>query len=178
MNILAINTWFVTLIKQFFFSLDQVVFNFISEIYDLLISIARTSILTQADIADMADKIYALLTVFMVFKVTLSLITYVVNPDDFADKSKGLSKLGTNIIISLSLLVLTPYIFSYAFELQTIILEDNSLAKLIFETEGDGDSGSFINTAGDEMAFTAMLLGANSFAKAFVKALTPPFEAE
>jgi hypothetical protein len=156
MNILAVNTWFVTLIKQFFFSLDQVVFNYISEIYDLLISIARTSILTQTDISAMAEKIYALLTVFMVFKVTLSLITYVVNPDDFADKSKGLSKLGTNIIISLSLLVLTPYIFNYAFELQTIILEDNSLAKLIFETEDSGSSQAFINSAGDEIAYTAM----------------------
>ena len=156
MNILAVNTWFVTLIKQFFFSLDQVVFNFISEIYDLLIAIARTSILTQGDISAMAEKIYALLTVFMVFKVTLSLITYVVNPDDFADKSKGLSKLGTNIIISLSLLILTPYIFNYAFELQTIILEDNSLAKLIFETEGSKGNSSIINTAGDEIAFTAM----------------------
>lgn len=156
MNILSVNTWFVTLIKQFFFSLDQVVFNFISEIYDLLIAIARTSILTQGDISAMAEKIYALLTVFMVFKVTLSLITYVVNPDDFADKSKGLSKLGTNIIISLSLLILTPYIFSYAFELQTIILEDNSLAKLIFATEGSNGNDSIINTAGDDIAFTAM----------------------
>ena len=156
MNILAVNTWFVTLIKQFFFSLDQVVFNFISEAYDLLISIARTSILSQGEIANMAEKIYALLTVFMVFKVTLSLITYVVNPDDFSDKSKGLSKLGTNVIISLSLLVLTPYIFNYAFELQTIILEDNSLAKLIFETGDSNTDESFINTAGDEIAFTAM----------------------
>ena len=100
--------------------------------YDLLLEIARTSILTQADIADMADRIYKLLAIFMVFKVTLSLITYVVNPDDFSDKSKGVAKLGTNIVISLSLLILTPYIFNYAYQFQTIILEDNSLATLIF----------------------------------------------
>lgn len=153
MYILSINMWFQTLMRQFFFNIDKIVFNFISTVYDLLISIARTSILSQADILDMADRIYKLLAIFMVFKVTFSLIMYVVNPDDFSDKNKGISKLGTNIIISLALLILTPYVFSYAFELQTIILEDNSLAALIFGEDGEK---SFLNDAGDEMAFITM----------------------
>ena len=152
MYTLSINMWFQKLMKQFFFGIDQVVYNAISSIYDLLISIARTSVLTQADILEMADRIYKLLAIFMIFKVTLSLITYVVNPDEFSDKSKGISKLSTNIVISLGLLILTPYIFTMAYRLQTIILEDNSLATLIFGQKGMDKSGNFINTAGDEMA--------------------------
>ena len=155
MYILA-NMWFTKLIKQFFFWIDKIVFNFISSIYDLLLTIARTSVLTQADIADMANRIYKLLAVFMVFKVTLSLITYVVNPDDFSDKSKGVAKLGTNIVISLAMLVLTPYIFNYAYQFQTIILEDNSLATLIFGGNECKDETSFFNSAGDDMAFITM----------------------
>lgn len=146
--------WFFELIRKFFFSLDRIIYNFIPSVYDLLISIARTSVLTQADIIKMAERIYSLLAIFMVFKVTLSLITYVVNPDDFSDKSKGLSKLGTNIIISLSLLVLTPYIFRYAYQLQSIILKDNSLATLIFGKNENGDN--FLNSAGEEMAYIAI----------------------
>lgn len=142
--------WFTKLVRTFFFGLDKIVFNFIPSIYDLLISIARTSVLTQADIAQMADRIYKLLAVFMVFKVTFSLIMYVVNPDDFSDKNKGVGKLTTNIIISLSLLIITPYIFNYAYQLQTIILEDNSLAALVF---GNTGNKNFINTAGDDMAY-------------------------
>ncbi|MBQ9072524.1 MAG: hypothetical protein IJY25_05155 [Bacilli bacterium] len=157
MYTLSINMWFQKLMKQFFFGIDQIVYNFISQVYDLLISIARTSILSQADILDMADRVYKLLAVFMIFKVTFSLITYVVNPDDFSDKSKGVAKLGTNIVISLALLILTPYIFNYAYRLQTIILEDNSLAALIFgDTDKEGSSAKFLNTAGDEMAFITM----------------------
>jgi len=154
--------WFTKLIKQFFFWIDKIVYNFISSVYDLMITIARTSVLTQADIADMADRIYKLLAIFMIFKVTLSLITYVVNPDDFSDKTKGISKLGTNIVISMTMLILTPYIFNYAYQFQTIILEDNSLATLIFgdqeiDRDGDGKSDSpFFNTAGDDMAFITM----------------------
>jgi len=155
MYILA-NMWFTKLIKQFFFWIDKIVYNFISSIYDLLITIARTSVLTQADIADMANRIYKLLAIFMIFKVTLSLITYVVNPDDFSDKSKGVAKLGTNIVISLAMLVLTPYIFNYAYQFQTMILEDNSLATLIFGGSECKNETSFFNSAGDDMAFITM----------------------
>lgn len=154
MYILSINMWFQTLMRQFFFGIDRIVFNFISTIYDLLISIARTSVLSQSEIIQMADRIYKLLAIFMIFKVTFSLIMYVVNPDDFSDKSKGISKLGTNIIISLALLILTPYIFNYAYSLQTIVLEDNSLASLVF---GDnGTKNKFLNSAGEDMAFITM----------------------
>ena len=107
------NMWFQTLMRQFFFNIDKIVFNFISIIYDFLISIARPSILSQADILDMTGRIYKLLAVFMIFKVTFSLIMYVVNPDDFSDKTKGVGKLGTNIIISLKISLNEHFLKNY-----------------------------------------------------------------
>ena len=180
MYILSVNIWFQKLMKQFFFGIDQVVYGAISSIYDLLISIARTSIFTQADIIEMGEKVYKLLAVFMVFKVTFSLITYVVNPDDFSDKNKGVSKLSMNIVISLGLLILNPYMFNMAYRLQNIILEDNSLAMLIFETSGDSEGGEnnskadFINTAGDDMAFITMsaFFSPNTSINAFQNCIT------
>ncbi len=154
MFVLSINTWFQTLMRQFFFNIDKIVFNFISTLYEFLTTIARTSILSQSDIQLITNRIYQLLAVFMVFKVTFSLIMYVVNPDDFSDKSKGVGKLGLNIMISLGVLILTPYIFSYAYRFQTIILEDNSLATLIMgDTDEDKDA---FNTAGDKMAYMTL----------------------
>lgn len=150
------NMWFQTLMRQFFFNIDKIVFNFISTIYDFLITIARTSVLSQADIASMTDRIYKLLAVFMIFKVTFSLIMYVVNPDDFSDKSKGVGKLGTNVVISLSLLILTPYIFNYAYQLQTIILEDNALSALIFGESQENTNQAPFESAGDKMAYITM----------------------
>lgn len=125
--------WFAKIIRQFFFMIDSIIYNGITDIYRLLIDISRTSVLSQSSIQSIANRIYELLAIFMVFKIIFSLIMYVVNPDDFSDKSKGVSKIGINIVISLSLLVLTPYIFSYAFQIQNIILEDNSLGTLILE---------------------------------------------
>lgn len=143
--------WFLTLMRTFFFALDNIVYNFIPKVYDLLLMIARTSPLSQADIAGVADRIYKFLAIFMVFKVTLSLITYVVNPDEFSDKTKGVSKLAQNAIVSLCVLILTPYIFSYAYQLQSMILEDNALGTLVF-----GEEKSAFNKAGEEMAFITL----------------------
>ena len=139
--------------RLLFYTIDNIVYKFISIVYDLLMSVAKTSVLSQADILQMADRIYKLLAIFMIFKVIFSLITYVVNPDDFSDKSKGISKLGMNIVVSLVLLILTPYFFNYAYQLQTIILEDNAIGTLIFGKKANSD---FLSNAGDKMAYTGI----------------------
>lgn len=148
--------WFTKLIITFFFSIDQLVYDFISTIYDLLIQISRTTILSQSEINGFYQKVYMLLAIFMLFKVGFSLITYVVNPDDFTDKSKGIGKIVQNVIISLCMLVLVPYAFSMAYELQSIILEDNILATIILSDTTEKNEQNYINTAGDTMAFTVM----------------------
>lgn len=149
--------WLFKMFKNLFFILDSAILNFIPRIYDLLISISRTSILSQADIKDFSDRIQLLLGIFMLFKVSFSLIMYVVNPDDFSDQSKGIGKLAQNTVISLVLLVIVPYIFVMAYRLQVLILEDNTLARLILPDSGSGSNVSYINTAGDDMAFSIML---------------------
>lgn len=150
--------WFWKIMRRFFLSLDSVLFNFIDVLYDLLMSISRTSILTQGEIAQFAQRIELLLGIFMLFKLAFSLITYIVNPDDFSDKQKGFGKLIQSAVISLLMLVLVPYIFQMAFNLQTKVLEGNVLAKLILgeDDEADGND-NFLNTAGEEMAFSVML---------------------
>ena len=152
MYILGFMTLVSKLLRSIFYSIDDVIYRQIPRLYDLILAIARTSPLSQATIADMASRIYKLLAVFMIFKVTFSLIMYIVNPDDFSDKSKGVSKLITNIVISLGLLVLTPYIFSYAFQFQKIVLDDNSIATLIFGDDLSSED-NVLNNAGNTMAY-------------------------
>lgn len=147
--------FFEKILRRFFIGLDSVLFNFISTLYDLLIEISKTSILSQGEIARLAQRIELLLGIFMLFKLSFSLITYIVNPDDFSDKQKGFGKLIQSAVISLLMLVLVPYIFQMAFNLQTKILEGNVLAKLIMGEDTGGES--YLNSAGDEMAFDVML---------------------
>ena len=155
--------WFKKIMVRFFISLDSILFNFIGTLYDLLISISRTSILTQGDIAAFASRIELLLGIFMLFKLSFSLITYIVNPDDFSDSGKGFGKLVQNSVITLIMLILVPYAFQMAFNLQAKILDDNILAKLLLgdrlmaDEDGAVNNETIMDTAGNRMAFQVML---------------------
>ena len=146
---------FWQIVRQFFYAIDSVLYNFIPVIYDLIISIAKTSILNQAQIKIFADRVQMFLGIFMLFKVSFSLITYIINPDDFSDKGKGLGKLWLNVIISMILLVVTPYIFSLANDFQATIIKDNTLGELIMG-RGENNAG-YLYDAGNKMAFKTMI---------------------
>lgn len=146
--------WFLQIVRSFFYVIDNTLYNFIPTVYDLLMTISRTSILTQSQIKEFADRIQMLLGVFMLFKVSFSLITYIINPDEFSDKSKGFGKLLANVVFTLIMLVLVPYAFSMAYELQAKILEDNAIGTLIL---GEKPENNYLNNAGQSIAYHAMI---------------------
>lgn len=127
--------WLETIFRTLLFWLDSIVYKFIPTVYNLLVNIAETSIFSEDVFTLFSNRIYTLLGVFMLFKVSFSILTYIVDPDAFTDKNKGFGKLISNIIMTLVLLILTPFIFTYAMELQGIILKDNIIGKL-FSTNG------------------------------------------
>ena len=86
-------------LKMFFGFLDQIVYDLISKVYDLLMEIANINLFDNEIFSIFAERIYALLGLFMLFKVSFSLIKYIVNPDEFNDKSKGGKKIVMNILI-------------------------------------------------------------------------------
>ena len=148
--------------RRFFMAIDIVLYNCISSLYETLMAISRTSILSQGDIVEFAGRIQLLLGIFMLFKISFSLITFIVNPDDFSDKSKGFGKLVQNAVISLLMLIIVPYIFNMAYTLQAKVLESNILGKIIFADRSDDGTGTmgsenYIYSAGEEMAFQLML---------------------
>lgn len=146
--------WLKQVFISFFYVIDRTLFNFIPTVYDFIMMLSRTSVLTQGQIKDFAGRIQMLLGVFMLFKVAFSIITYIVNPDDFSDKSKGFAKLWQNAIISLILLVLTPYAFNMAYEFQKMVLEENAIGNLIL---GEEIGKNKLVNAGQEMAYSVMI---------------------
>lgn len=111
--------------------IDSVVYDLAGWIYGLLIDIARATPFSETVFSDFAGRIYALLGLFMIFKVCFSLIKYIVNPDEFNDKAKGGKKMIWNVLMVLILVIATPKAFDLMREAQKIILEENVLEKLI-----------------------------------------------
>lgn len=56
-------------------------------------------------------RIYVILAIFMVFKLTVSFIQYLVSPDKMTDKESGVGKLIGRTVIMLAMLIILPIIF-------------------------------------------------------------------
>lgn len=117
-------------VKTIFGFIDRMVAFVIQYLYQLIIAIADTNVFADT-IYHYLGRIYTFLGIFMVFKLSISMINYIINPDALTDKSKGFGKLIGNVIISLVLLVATPTLFSVAFDIQADILNTNALYQIV-----------------------------------------------
>ncbi len=123
-------SWLIDILRSVVFWIDGIIYKLVGVVYDVFSAIATTTILSDKVLDIFSGKVYALVGIFMLFKVTFSLISYIVNPDEFVDKNKGFSKLIVNIITSLLLLVVFPFIYDEAMNIQKIVLDENIIGKI------------------------------------------------
>lgn len=129
-------SWFLGIIRGLFAAIDKVVVWLIESLYDLIFQISSVQVFDNASLAAFANRITVILSIFMIFKLSLSFLNYIVNPDAMTDKSKGFSKLIQNIAVALVLLVSYQFLFDKAMELQQKIVDNNTVPKLIIGSVG------------------------------------------
>ena len=131
-----LGAWFLGIIRGLFAAIDKVVIWLIESLYDLIFQISSVQVFDNASLAAFANRITVILSIFMIFKLSLSFLNYIVNPDAMTDKSKGFSKLIQNIAVALVLLVSYQFLFDKAMELQQKIVDNNTIPKLIIGSVG------------------------------------------
>lgn len=137
------------MLRTISFFLDNIIFNLISSAYELIAYLANVNIFQHAAIQDIVGRVYLLLGVFMLFKVSFSIIQYIIDPNSFTESGKGFGKLTTNVLVSLVLLISVPTIFNIAFELQNKLINSNAIPELIMGS----NTGSTINVEEGENSF-------------------------
>ncbi len=138
-------TFGMNIIRSFFATLDRAVYGFVSSLYELITELANATIIGQGAIEDLYTRIYTLLGIFMLFKITFSFINYIINPDSFTDKAKGVQNLVRNIILVLILIIITPYLFYQLNRIQRAILNDEIIPKFIMGISTDETQGRLKN---------------------------------
>ena len=149
--------WFMKLIRILLAAIDIVVYWLLELVYSLFIAISSAGIFSQATIQSFATRIYVFLGLIMVFKVSISLVTYIMNPDNFSKGDVGAPALLKGFIFALVGIVLVPYAFEIAYSFQRVILKENVIGNLILgmgHDENSEFSDSFIESGGKYMADT------------------------
>lgn len=130
-------------IRSFFIMVDRGVYSTIGVLYDFITQMATNEMLETTSISGMANKLYSFLGIFMLFRVSFSLINYIINPDSISDKEKGGSKIIVNIIITFILIIITPFGFDLLRDAQNVIIDDAIIPRLILgNTSGDAPSAN------------------------------------
>lgn len=146
------------ILRMMLITIDSAIYQLVDWAYQLFMVLAETGIFKSDGIREFGERIYFFLGLIMIFKVSISILQYIMNPDAVNDNKIGAPKLLKNLVFVLVGIVAVPYIFDAAYGLQTIILRDNIIGNLILgtnsTTETAEDHESAIKNAGNEMAFS------------------------
>lgn len=145
-GIMAMSSLISDLFRALFYTLDSILYGLIPVVYDVIYSLydfstlfKDTNTLTEI-VKTMSSTIYSFLAIFMFFRTAFSLITMLVDPSVIDDKEKGAKKIVANIMICLLLIVAVPYGFKYAKIIQTRIMEEHLIEKVVTGNSYEDDS--------------------------------------
>ncbi len=147
--------------RGLFALLDRVAYWLLGLMYKILFNVASADIFSNETIQHFYSRVQLIIGVFMIFKLAISIIQGIINPDTFTDKKTGFSNMITRIIFALVMLtVLTPInipsasnefeiqlnnnglLFGTLYSLQTRLLENNTLGRLILGTTDNATSST------------------------------------
>ena len=171
-------------LRGFFTMLDGVGYFFLGGIFNIFFTIANAQFF-QSDVIDtFYSRVQLILGVLMIFRISISLLQFILNPDVFKDKNKGAGSLVKRIAVMLIMLTLIAPInipedqldghplnqqinangilFGFLYQFQNSVVQDQVLAKLILGYNGSSDSLEL-----DGMAATGDIISAQ-IAKAFI----------
>ncbi len=118
--------------NSFLLTLDGWAYTLINTLYKVFLALSRMTLFGEDDIAPFIRRVYMIIGVVMLFLLSYSLLTNIVNPEGKGKDSAG--KVVFNVVKAVILLALVPTIFDFAFQLQTAILSHNTIGKIILGT--------------------------------------------
>lgn len=135
---------------------DGIIFSVVSYSYNLFLLMAQLNMNSILGIADvLIDRLRALIMVFVVFRLAMSLINYLIDPGKATDRSAGGVALVKRIVITAAMLLSYNFVFALLNDLSAIVVGFNNgyqfqviegdsadsgglLARLVFGTNSDG----------------------------------------
>lgn len=156
-------------LRGIFTALDNLGYFFLGGIFNIFFSIASAELFQGEVFNTFFERIQLILGVFMVFRLSITLLQIIVNPDMYKDKQSGAASLVRRVAVMLILLsVIVPItipeeatnenplnekiasngiLFGFLYQIQESIVENNILGQLILGID-TGESGTGLETGG------------------------------
>ena len=165
---------FSNFFRWFFSLLDSIGYFFLSGIFNVFFAVANAQFLQGGVINTFYARIQMILGIFMIFRLSITLLQIIINPDMFKDKNKGAGSIVMRVAVMLVLLTLiipidgisendpselnqqirsNGILFGFLNQVQNTVVQDNVLGKLILGYNVDEDESNLqlngLNSVGD-----------------------------
>ncbi len=124
-------TWLVSLFRILLAQMDRIMIWLINSSYELIMDIADAQVFNEMILELFGNRIYILIALFMLFKISITLIRYLADPDAAADSNVGMGNMVKKAVLALGLLALVPILFQEAYRFQTFIIRNQTIATFI-----------------------------------------------
>lgn len=99
--------FFVDFLRGVLASIDKLVFSLLSWIIEGIFNLSSLAVNVDF-VQSIYKRIYIILAIFMVFKLTFSFLKYLVSPDAMTDKEQGVGKLAARVVTMVVMLIAFP----------------------------------------------------------------------
>ena len=151
----SIGTFIKDALRSVAAALDSLIYQVVSFLYKLFFFVSSTEIFQNDAVKNVSKNFQLLVAVVVMFSLSISLVNYIVNPDNMKSGKVPASKLVTKVITSLILLLTINIVFATAYRLQNAIIENNFVGKLIL-----GDKAQSFDVESMGMSFSKSILSA------------------
>lgn len=151
----SIGTFVKDALRSVAAALDSLIYQVVAFLYKLFFYVSSTEIFQNDAVRNISKNFQLLVAIVVMFSLSISLINYIVNPDNMKSGKVSASKLVTKVITSLVLLLTINIIFATAYRLQNAIIENNFVGKLIL-----GDKAQSFDIESMGMSFSKSILSA------------------
>jgi len=131
------------LLNSISLALASVVYFILKQLFIIFFTIAKTSLFSKNVLNAFLNRAWLFIGIIMLFKMAISLINYLVNPDDFDNEKTGFSKLVQRVLVSLFLLAFCRIGFNTMYYFQSIIIDQSIINKIIL---GSGNTSTTYDT--------------------------------
>lgn len=143
--------WWMDPIKWFLALFDRVVYGLMAILYDVFFNVADSTIFSSETIKNFYSRVQLIIGVVMIFKLSISVMQAVMDPDRLTNKDTGMGKIITRIVTMLAMFTAIiplniPYaeegsynaylnenglLFGTLYSLQARIIKGNVIGKLV-----------------------------------------------
>lgn len=117
------------------FFLDTLLVKYIGIFFVYFSKIISGTIFSEKMITGVMNRLYVFIGIFVFFKLSMLLIKYISTPELVSDSKIGVNSLIKRVIFGFGLILLTPFIFKTAMNLQKAILDDQIIEKVLLSQE-------------------------------------------